>query len=84
MDNVFAFNNGDERIKVSISDKKLKERIFLLQKIYREIEFISNPDDEKLVFEMPVSYLHLIRPEDEQSRRRYHRRYAGSVRLPAK
>ena len=71
MDNVFAFNTGDDTMLVSLSDPLWKRRLLNMRRKYRDIKITSSKGDNLLIAEMPVSYLHILKSFSAKERKRY-------------
>lgn len=71
MDNVFAFNTGDDIMLVSLSDPLWKQRLLNMRRKYRDIKITSKKGDATLTAEMPVSYLRIIKALSSKERKKY-------------
>ena len=70
MDNVFAFNTGNHKMLLSISDPIWKRRILYMRRQYQDVKITSKKGDAILTAEMPVSYLHIIKSLSAKERKR--------------
>lgn len=70
MNNVFAYNTGDSVIRVQVSDNAVKRKLLLLQKQYHDLKILSRKGDEFFVCEIPIAYLHFIKPLSYKERKK--------------
>ena len=71
MDNVFAFNTGDDTMLVSVSDPLWKRRLLNMRRKYRDIKITSSKGNGPLTAEVPISYLHILKSFSAKERKRY-------------